>query len=143
MTDMASEIIYLVRIGFSPKWTFNPTWYCSRKYLTWYLSHDTRSGHHVGKRCFFFYQVFNYRNIMNLDMQNTSTYIDQDYKVSVMKFSQKDAIKDNAEKLLDIGLMTMKVCTSDLFHMLCTSNTLSYQYQVASVCLVIILCNFC
>ena len=52
---------------------------------------------------------------MDLDMQNTSTYIDQDYKVSVMKFSKKDAIKDNAEKLLDIGLMTMKVCTSKTF----------------------------
>ena len=48
--------------------------------------------------------------MVDLDMNDTSTVIDQDYKVTVVK----DAIKDNCDKLLDIGLMTMKVRTSNL-----------------------------
>ena len=50
----------------------------------------------------------------DLGLTNTNTCIDQDYKVNVVKFCQKDAIKDNCEKLLDIGLMTMKVRASNV-----------------------------
>ena len=47
--------------------------------------------------------------MMELDNPDTSTVIDQDYKVSVTKFAKKDAIKDNLDKLLDFGLMMLKV----------------------------------
>ena len=52
----------------------------------------------------------------DLAITNTSTSIDQDYKVSVIKFSPKDAIKDNCDKIIDIRLMTMKVHISNTFY---------------------------
>ena len=48
--------------------------------------------------------------MMELDNPDTSMVIDQDNKVSAIKFAKKDAIKDNLDKLLDIGLMMLKVC---------------------------------
>ena len=66
-------------------------------------------------------------------MSDTSTVIDQDYKVTVVKFGKKDALKDNCDKLLDIRLMTMKVCFSKTFYMcfgLVISLNISTKLQV-------------
>ena len=58
---------------------------------------------------------FNSEIMDDLSITNMSTCIDQDYKVTVIKFSPKDAIKDNCDKIIDIGLMTMKVYISNTF----------------------------
>ena len=63
---------------------------------------------------------------MNFNMSETSTVVDQDYKVTVVKFGKKDALKDNCDKLLDIGLMTMKVWSSKTFFM-CLQTVIAYN----------------
>ena len=63
---------------------------------------------------------------MNFDMSETSMVVDQDYKITVVMFGKKDALKDNCDKLLDIGLMMMKVWSSKQF-LMCLQTVIAYN----------------